>query len=300
MTPILKFDRRTGKVLASFGAGLFVLPHGIHVDRDGNVWVTDGQGNKAGTKGHQVIKFSPEGRGPDEAGPGGRGRKRPRHLQRAVRRHHGAERRHLRLGRPQRAEPTSCPPAPRAHHEVHEGRQVHQGMGTDRIGAGRVPDAPRAGVRLAGPAVRRRPRQPSHPDLRSGRQLLDAYEQFGRVSGLFITPDDMLYAIDSESDQTSHPGWRTGVRIGKASEDKVTAFIPPHFSDTSPWASPGKVSPSTPRATCMPRKGRAPVPQPGGGLTNTIDRVATILECNARDQRASFINATAAGSIPAP
>ncbi|MGH9894656.1 MAG: hypothetical protein ACREA0_22300 [bacterium] len=60
--PILKFDRSTGKVLTTFGKGLFVLPHGIHVDRDGNVWVTDSQGNKAGTKGHQVIKFSPDGK----------------------------------------------------------------------------------------------------------------------------------------------------------------------------------------------------------------------------------------------
>ena len=59
--PILKFDRSTGEVLTSFGAGLFVLPHGIHVDSDGNVWVTDSQGNEEGTKGQQVIKFSPEG-----------------------------------------------------------------------------------------------------------------------------------------------------------------------------------------------------------------------------------------------
>ena len=56
-----KFHRETGEILASFGAGLFVLPHGIHVDADGNVWVTDSQGTQDGTKGHQVIKFSPEG-----------------------------------------------------------------------------------------------------------------------------------------------------------------------------------------------------------------------------------------------
>jgi hypothetical protein len=61
LDPILKFDRATGKLLTSFGAGLFVFPHGFHVDKDGNVWMTDGQGNKEGTKGHQVIKFSPEG-----------------------------------------------------------------------------------------------------------------------------------------------------------------------------------------------------------------------------------------------
>ena len=34
------FDE-TGKEIRSFGAGMFVWPHGIHIDRDGNVWVTD-------------------------------------------------------------------------------------------------------------------------------------------------------------------------------------------------------------------------------------------------------------------
>ncbi len=38
---VLKFDE-TGKLVKSFGAGMFVFPHGIHVDREGNVWVTDG------------------------------------------------------------------------------------------------------------------------------------------------------------------------------------------------------------------------------------------------------------------
>ena len=61
LDPIFKFDRDTGEVLTSFGAGLFVTPHGFHVDSDGNVWATDFSGNEAGTKGHQVIKFSPEG-----------------------------------------------------------------------------------------------------------------------------------------------------------------------------------------------------------------------------------------------
>ncbi|MGI9625377.1 MAG: hypothetical protein ACR2QM_00960, partial [Longimicrobiales bacterium] len=59
--PVFKFDRNTGAVLANFGGGLMVTPHGIHVDSDGNVWVTDFAGNEEGTKGHQVFKFSPEG-----------------------------------------------------------------------------------------------------------------------------------------------------------------------------------------------------------------------------------------------
>jgi len=52
--PIFKFDRNTGEILANFGGGLMVTPHGIHVDSGGNVWVTDFAGNQAGTKGHQV------------------------------------------------------------------------------------------------------------------------------------------------------------------------------------------------------------------------------------------------------
>jgi hypothetical protein len=56
---ILLFDE-TGRLKTSFGAGMFVFPHGIHVDGDGNVWVTDARGKDG--KGHQVFKFSPEGK----------------------------------------------------------------------------------------------------------------------------------------------------------------------------------------------------------------------------------------------
>ena len=59
--PIFKFDRNTGEVLANFGGGLMMTPHGIDVDAEGNVWVTDFAGNEEGTKGHQVHKFSPSG-----------------------------------------------------------------------------------------------------------------------------------------------------------------------------------------------------------------------------------------------
>src|SRR5678816_2101657 len=40
VAPIQKFDA-SGAVIKSFGAGMFVRPHGIHIDRDGNIWVTD-------------------------------------------------------------------------------------------------------------------------------------------------------------------------------------------------------------------------------------------------------------------
>ncbi len=57
--PVVKLGP-SGNYLRSFGAGMFVFPHGIHVDRDGNVWVTDADGKEG--KGHQVVKFSPDGK----------------------------------------------------------------------------------------------------------------------------------------------------------------------------------------------------------------------------------------------
>jgi hypothetical protein len=59
LAPILEFES-SGKLVKSFGAGMFVYPHGIHVDREGNIWVTDGQGKDG--KGQQVFKFSPDGK----------------------------------------------------------------------------------------------------------------------------------------------------------------------------------------------------------------------------------------------
>src|SRR5215216_270908 len=59
LAPVLKFDA-SGALVKSFGEGLLIFPHGIHVDREGNVWVTDGLGKDG--KGHQVFKFSPEGK----------------------------------------------------------------------------------------------------------------------------------------------------------------------------------------------------------------------------------------------
>src|SRR3982751_5054686 len=73
--PVHLFDRN-GKEVRSFGGGLFVWPHGIHVDRDGNVWVADSgaMGPELlskypgeGAKGSAVFKFSPEGQAPASA-----------------------------------------------------------------------------------------------------------------------------------------------------------------------------------------------------------------------------------------
>jgi|SRR5664279_432747 len=51
---ILMIDRNSGKIKNSWGANLFIMPHGLTVDGHNNVWVTD-----VGL--HQVFKFSHEG-----------------------------------------------------------------------------------------------------------------------------------------------------------------------------------------------------------------------------------------------
>src|SRR5262249_36642693 len=78
LDPILKFDA-TGALIKSFGAETMVFPHGLTVDRDGNIWVTDGQDNRPRRArgappdsplppapstiiGHQVFKYSPDGK----------------------------------------------------------------------------------------------------------------------------------------------------------------------------------------------------------------------------------------------
>jgi hypothetical protein len=41
MAAVHQIDPKTGRPIRSIGAGLFATPHGLHVDKDGNVWVTD-------------------------------------------------------------------------------------------------------------------------------------------------------------------------------------------------------------------------------------------------------------------
>ena len=229
--PVFKFDRETGEILTSFGAGLFVTPHGFHVDTDGNVWVTDFAGNEAGTKGHQVIKFNPEGEVLMRLGEAGVAGSGPGQLN----------------------QPCDVITAPNGDIFVSDG---HSGQNDDPPpgSTGRILKFDSDGnfIKEWG-EIGFRPGQFRTPHAMEfdsqGRlyvadrgnhriqifdqdgNLLEIYNQFSRISGLFITDDDTLYAIDSESNVDRHPGWLTGVRIGPAGEDRVTAFIPPHAHD---------------------------------------------------------------------
>ena len=227
LDPILKFDA-SGKLVKSFGAGLMLFPHGIHVDRDGNVWVTDGVGR--GGKGHQVFKFSPDGKLLLTLGKAGVAGQRTGRVQCAERRGRRAERRHLRRRRPWRQHQ-------RAHREVRQGRQVHQDVGQEGHGAGRVRHAARARDGFARPAVRRRPRQQPHPDLRSGRQVprRSGSSSAGRAAST-STENDILYVADSESESVSQATTTAGSAasaIGSAKDGKVTAFIPDPVEKTT-------------------------------------------------------------------
>ncbi|MDH4109568.1 MAG: peptidyl-alpha-hydroxyglycine alpha-amidating lyase family protein [Gammaproteobacteria bacterium] len=233
--PIFKFDRNTGAVLANFGGGIMVTPHGIHADAAGNVWVTDFVGNAEGTKGHQVHKFSPDGEllmslgtaGQPGSGPG------------------------------QFNQPNDVITAPDGSIFVADGHDG-QGMTSNAaIAEGLASGATARIIKFSadGTYLKEWGRiGVRHGEFRTphalafdskgrlwvadrGNHRLEIFDQegnyldsrylYGRISGIFITRDDMVYAIDSESGPTNHPGWRNGVRVGHADEDRITAFIPP-------------------------------------------------------------------------
>ena len=224
--PILKFDRRTGKLLKSFGGGMIVFPHGMHIDKQGNVWITDGQASKDGTKGHQVIKFSPNGKELMRLGKAGVGGSGPGELNQpndVITNDKGE----IFVADGHSGQNDNPPPGSTARilKFTADGKFVKE-WGTLGVKPGefRTPHA------LAFDSQGRlfvadRGNHRIQIFDQDGK-LLDEWEQFSRISGLFIK-GDALYAIDSESSPRRHP-WKTGVRIGTTKEDKVTAFIAPH------------------------------------------------------------------------
>jgi sugar lactone lactonase YvrE len=231
---VLKFDS-SGKLLKSFGGGMFIFPHGIHVDREGNVWVTDARAAtpqelekfpSAAGKGHVVVKFSPEGKVL------------------------------LTLGRPGVAgdppealnEPCDVVTAPNGDIFVadgHSGQNANAGPttvsrivqyskdGTFRRVIGRWGRGPGEFRTPHGIALDDRGRLFVADRGNNRLQILDTegrfqaeWRQFSRLSGIYIDRRGVLYGTDSESNSRTNPGWKRGIRIGSASTGEVTAFIP--------------------------------------------------------------------------
>ncbi|HEX6997274.1 MAG TPA: peptidyl-alpha-hydroxyglycine alpha-amidating lyase family protein [Gammaproteobacteria bacterium] len=220
LDPILLYAP-SGRWLRGFGAGLFAWPHGLHVDRDGHVWVTDARAG--GGRGHQVHKLDADGRvlmSLGEAGVAGAG---PGHFN----------------------GPTDVLVAPNGDVFVADG---HEPDSNNRIvkfsaqgefllewgGSGSEP-----GRFLVPHALAMDSRGRLFVADRNNNRIqifsqhgtfLEEWTQFGRPSGLYIGPDDTLYVSDNQSNEDNHPGWHRGIRVGSARDGTVWTFIPdPEF-----------------------------------------------------------------------
>ena len=242
---ILKFDAN-GNLVKSFGTGIAVFPHGIHVDKQGNVWITDGQDNLPRRApgapadapmpampdkvvGHQVFKFSPDGK------------------------------LLLTLGKPGGNQPGQ-PADPASFYQPNDVITYPNGDILVCEGHGNAAPSPARLVRFDknGKFLREYGKMGSGPEGefmqphglafdskgrlfvadRSNNRIqildaetyktLDTWYQFSRLSGIFIDKNDMIYGADSESGSVNppHGAWKRGIRIGSAKDGKVMAFIP--------------------------------------------------------------------------
>ncbi len=219
---VLKFDA-TGKLVTSFGGGMFAFPHGFHVDREGNVWVVDGIPLGSGTppagKGHIVVKFSPQGKVLLTLGKAGVP---------------GA-------GTDAFNQPSDVVVGANGDIFVADG---HGGNSNARIvkfssdgkfikewgKRGSAPgefDTPHAiaidsrGRLFVGDRANNRIQI-----FDQDGKFLEEWKQFSRPSGIFIDRNDTIYVADSESNTKRNPGWKRGIYIGSARDGKLHHVIP--------------------------------------------------------------------------
>ncbi len=238
--PIVKLDP-DGNVVTSFGGGLILWPHGMDVDAQGNVWIADARSANdreldenpaAAGRGHSVIKFSPEGEVLLVIGTPGEAGDPPTHLN----------------------APNDVLVAPDGSIFVGENHtaQYMDEPGPDAIGriSKYAPDGTfiksfgswgyEDGQFRSPHALAMDSQGRLFVADRGNRRIqifdqegthLDTWYQFSRISGLAIDDNDVLYAIDSESDANYNPGWRKGLRVGSARTGEVWYFVPEHVSE---------------------------------------------------------------------
>lgn len=213
VAPIVEFDA-TGKYIQSFGASMFVFPHGLFIDKKDNIWTTDADGKDA--KGQQVMEFSPEGQlllTLGKAGVAGDGPdtfNRPSGVVVAangdifVADGHGGESnaRVVKFSKDGKFIKTwgRKGTGPGEFGELH-------GITVDS--KGRVLVADRGNNRI----------QVFDED----GNFLDQWTQFGRPSEIFLGENGTIYVPDNTD--TRYPEWKRGIRIGNINTGKVTAFI---------------------------------------------------------------------------
>ena len=215
--PILKFDK-SGRLLKSWGAGMFVFPHGATVDPQGNLWATDAQVQNG--KGYQVSKFDSEGKVLMTLGKAGVASAESGLFD----------------------EPTDVLVAPNGDIFITEG---HSGgtAGNDRVSkfskdgkfikswgkkgsANNELDSPHTIAMDSRGRLFVGDRGNNRIQIfdQEGRYL-ETWRQFARPSGIVITRDDTIYVADSESWGQDQPGWKKGVRIGSARDGSVKYLI---------------------------------------------------------------------------
>ena len=228
LDPILEFDLN-GNVVKSFGGGMFIWPHGLDVDREGNVWVTDAVSAKRtppGKRGHDVVKFSPAGEVLLTLGTPGVP---------------GTDETHL-------SSPTDVAVAANGDVFIADGHRFDEG--NNRIvkyskdgkfikawgKTGYAPGEFRMPHSIAIDAQGRvfvadRGNNRIQIFDQDGK-FLAQWTQFGRPGGITFDDKGQIFVTDSESDNIENPGWEMGIRIGDARTGWVTAFIP------NPWGDP--------------------------------------------------------------
>jgi streptogramin lyase len=220
MDPVFQFDL-DGNLLRSFGAGLIAWPHGIFVDHEGNVWITDGAGigQIPPGVGHVVHKFSPAGEllmtlgrkgetgnGPDTFNsPSDVLVTRDGYIFVADGHGAGGVNRIMKFGP--------------------DGRFLLQ-WGSTGSEPGQLRDAHALAMDSQGRLFVADRGNSRIQIFDQDGQHLATWTQFGRPSGLFIDASDVLYATDSESNTRRNPGWRRGIYIGSVRDGWVTGFIP--------------------------------------------------------------------------
>jgi len=224
---VIKFNQ-DGEVVESFGGGLFIWPHGIDVDNDGNVWVTDAVAEgrtPEGTRGHQVIKFSPTGEvlmtlgTPGKAGLGNNSFNAPAAVVVAdngnifVADGHGntTNNRVVKFA----PDGTFIKAWGKTGYGPGEFRTLHA-IAMDNDGRIYVGDRSNNRVQI----------------FDQEGEFVAQWTQFGRPSGIFFDDNGRIFVADSESDDVQNPGWEMGIRIGEVATGWVTEFI------LYPWGDP--------------------------------------------------------------